>query len=153
MNLRIVSCALAGIIMTGANALDLVLRDGVFLPNVQLVSPALNGVTVDSTNDRGVRKRVTVPFSAISLSSLFSLRQYLRQNDLPAWDSPDIQPPAYSAALSALDLYLRRFSTPSVIVGNNSVFINLAAPGNWRDCCQPCPAGQVIWHPDPEPGQ
>ena len=149
MNSRLVSAVLAGLVLTGAHALDLQLRDGTCLPDIQFVSPALNGVTLNTINDRGVARRVTVPFSAISLSSLFSLRHYLRSNALPAWDSPYMHPPAYSAALSALDLYLRRFTGPQVIMGDNSVFIRLGAPGSWRDCCCQGPAGQVIWHQDP----
>lgn len=153
MNARSVSAVLAGLVLTGAYALDLQLRDGTCLPDIQFVSPALNGVTLNTVNDQGIARRVTVPFSAISLSSLFSLRQYLRRNDLPAWDSPYLHPPAYSAALSALDLYLQRFTGPQVIMGGNSVFIRLGAPGSWRDCCCPPPAGQVIWHPGPGPDQ
>ena len=153
MDLRIIAAVLAVLMLTGADALDLQLRDGTCLPDIQFVSPALNGVTLDTVNDRGDRKRVTVPFSAISLSSLFSLRHYLRRNILPAWDSPYIHPPAYSAALSALDLYLRRLSSPQVIMGNNAVFIRLGAPGSWRDCCSPNPAGQGIWTQDPAPDQ
>ena len=150
---RIIAAVLAGWVLTGAHALDLQLRDGVCLPDIQFVSPALNGVTLNTINDRGIARRVTVPFSAISLPSLFSLRNYLRRNDLPAWDSPYIHPPAYSAAISALDLYLRRFTCPRVIMGGDSVFIRLGAPGSWQDCCCPAPAGQVIWHPGPEQGQ
>ncbi|MBQ9338489.1 MAG: hypothetical protein IJS14_14455 [Lentisphaeria bacterium] len=147
MKSRIVSCLLAGFVMAGASALDLQLRNGVCLPDIRFVSPALNGVTLISTDAAGVRKRVTVPFSAISLPSLFSLRQYLRRNAaLPGWDSLYLHPPAYSAALSALDLYLRRFAVPNVVMGNNAVFIRLDAPGSWQDECRPCPAGQVIWN-------
>ena len=150
MNLRFVAGLLTGLVLTGAQALDLELRNGVCLHDIQLVGPAWNGVTLSSTDRFGNRRRVTVPFSAISLSSLFQLRYDLRGNMHPDLDG--LQSPGYAAALSSLDLYLRRFSLPRVFMGNGSVFIRLGAPGGWRDCCEPEPAGQVIWQ-QPAPNQ
>lgn len=150
MNLRFAAGLLAGFVLTAASALDLELRNGVCLHDIQLVGPALNGVTLTAAGRFGNRRRVTVSFSAISLSSLFQLRYYLRGNLHP--DLDDLQSPGYAAALSSLDLYLRRFSLPSVVMGNDSVFIRLGAPGSWQDCCGPKPAGQVIWQ-QPAPDQ
>lgn len=139
---------LAGCSLFGTDALDLQLKDGTTLPDIQFVRPALRGVTLITTNRYGKSYLVTVPFSAISLPSLYALRSYLMRNNLPAWDSPDLNPPAWSASISALDLYLRRYIRPSVILGNDSVFIQLNAPGNWRNAADP-PAGNVILQQDP----
>ena len=135
MKKKILILLLTGCGMLGAAALDLQLKDGGCLPNIQFVRPALHGVTVITTNCLGQSHLVTVPFSAISLPSLYSLRQYLMQNNLPSWDSPYINPPAYSASISALNLYLRRYYRPSVVLSGDSVWIRLDSPGNWRNCC------------------
>lgn len=114
------------------SALDLQLKDGTTLPDIQFVRPALRGVTLITTNRQGKSFLVTVPFSAVSIPSLYALRSYLMRNNLPSWDSPDLNPPAWAASISALNLYLRRYAMPSVILGNDSVFIRLDAPGNWQ---------------------
>lgn len=139
---------LAGCGLFGTAALDLQLKDGTTLPDIQFVRPALRGVTLISTNRYGKSFLVTVPFSAISIPSLYSLRSYLMRNNLPAWDNPDLNPPAWSASISALNLYLRRYIAPSVILGNDSLFLRLNAPGDWRDAVDQ-PAGNVIQQQDP----
>ena len=139
MKKSILSLLLAGCGIWGAAALDLQLRDGTCLPDIQFVRPALRGVTLLTTNRYGKSFLVTVPFSAISIPSLYSLRQYLMKNNLPPWDSPDINPPAYSASIAALDRYLRRFLYPNVVLGCDSAFIRLSAPGSWQNSCFPGP--------------
>ncbi len=145
---NVLSLLLAGCGMLGASALDLELRDGTCLPDIQFVRPALHGVTLITTGRTGQSHLVTVPFSAISIPSLYALRQYLRRNALPPWESQQMNPPAYSASAAALDLYLRRMVLPSVVLSDNAVFIRLGAPGNWHDVCQPCDAGTVLITPD-----
>ena len=125
MKKRILILFLTGCGLLGASALDLELKDGSSLPNIQFVRPALRGVTLITTNYLGQSHLVTVPFSAISLSSLYSLRQYLRQNSLPPWDSPDLNPPAYGASLSALNLYLKRYTVPRVIISGDTLYMRL----------------------------
>ena len=147
MKKSILSFILAGCGVLSAAALDLQLRDGTCLPDIQFVRPALRGVTLITTNRYGKSFLVTVPFSSISIPSLYSLRQYLMQNNLPPWDSPYVNPPAYSASIAALNQYLRRniYPSPSVILGDNSVFIRLGAPGSWQEntscLCPAEPAG------------
>ena len=138
---------LAGCGLFGTDALDLQLKDGTTLPDIQFVRPALRGVTLITTNRYGKSYLVTVPFSAVSIPSLYALRSYLMRNNLPAWDSPELNPPAWSASISALNLYLRRYVGPSVILGDDAVFIRLNAPGNWRDATEQ-PEGDVIQQPD-----
>ena len=144
MKKRILSLVLAGCGFLGAGALDLQLRDGSCLPDIQFVRPALRGVTLITTNRFGRSFLVTVPFSAISIPSLYALRQYLMQNNLPPWDSPYLNPPAWSASIAALNLYLRRYiAPPSVILSGDSVFIRLGAPGSWQEKCSP--DGPAVW--------
>ena len=147
MKKELLTLLLAGCGLFGISALDLQLKDGTTLPDIQFVRPALRGVTLITTNRFGKSFLVTVPFSAVSLPSLYALRSYLMRNNLPAWDSPDLNPPAWSASISALDLYLRRFAEPSVILGNDAVFIRLGSPGNWRSAAEPA-EGNVILQPD-----
>ena len=147
MKKELLTLLLAGCGLFGTSALDLQLKDGTTLPDIQFVRPALRGVTLITTNRFGKSFLVTVPFSAVSLPSLYELRSYLMRNNLPAWDSPDLNPPAWSASISALNLYLRRYAGPSVILGNDAVFIRLGAPGNWRSATEP-PEGNVIQQPD-----
>ena len=146
MKKELLTLLLAGCGLFGISALDLQLKDGTTLPNIQFVRPALRGVTLITTNRFGKSFLVTVPFSAVSLPSLYALRSYLMRNNLPAWDSPDLNPPAWSASISALNLYLRRYAGPSVILGNDAVFIRLGAPGSWDAAEQP--EGNVIQQPD-----
>ena len=134
---------LAGCGLFGTDALDLQLKDGTTLPDIQFVRPALRGVTLITTNRYGKSYLVTVPFSAVSLSSLYALRSYLMRNNLPTWDSPYLNPPAWSASISALNLYLRRYISPSVILGDDTAFIRLTAPGDWRNAADP-PEQNVI---------
>ena len=136
MKKELLTLLLAGCGLFGTSALDLQLKDGTTLPDIQFVRPALRGVTLITTNRFGKSYLVTVPFSAVSLPSLYALRSYLMRNNLPAWDSPDLNPPAWSASISALNLYLRRYAGPSVILGNDAVFIRLGAPGSWRDAAE-----------------
>ena len=143
MKKELLTLLLAGSGLFGITALDLQLKDGTTLPDIQFVRPALRGVTLITTNRFGKSFLVTVPFSAVSLPSLYALRSYLMRNNLPAWDSPDLNPPAWSASISALNLYLRRYAGPSVILGNDAVFIRLGAPGSWRDAAEQ-PEGNVI---------
>lgn len=140
---------LTGCGLLGTSALDLQLNDGTTLPDIQFVRPALRGVTLITTNRYGKSFLVTVPFSAISVPSLYALQSYLMRNNLPVWDSPDLNPPDWSASISALNLYLRRYTVPSVILGNDSVFIRLNAPGNWRNAGSSPAAGTVIFQQDP----
>ena len=147
MKKELLTLLLAGCGLFGISALDLQLKDGTTLPDIQFVRPALRGVTLITTNRFGKSFLVTVPFSAVSLPSLYALRSYLMRNNLPAWDSPDLNPPAWSASISALNLYLRRYAGPSVILGNDAVFIRLGAPENWRSATVP-PEGDVIQQPD-----
>ena len=137
--------------MLSAAALDLELRNGGTLPDIQFVQPALHGVTLITTDQMGKSHLVTVPFSAISLPSLYSLRQYLMRNNLPSWDSPQIDPPAWSASIAALNLYLRRYTAPSVMLSDGAVWIRLGAPG-WRDSCSSC-GGPFIFSPCPPQNQ
>ena len=137
MKKSLLALLLAGCGCFGAAALDLQLRDGTVLPDIQFVRPALRGVTLIATNRYGKSYLVTVPFSAVSIPSLYQLRSYLMRNDLPAWDSPDLNPPAWSASISALNLYLRRYIMPSVILGDNAVFIRLGSQGSWQDASDP----------------
>ena len=148
MKKRTLTLLLVGCCLFGAAALDLQLNDGTTLPDIQFVRPALRGVTLITTDRYGKSHLVTVPFSAISVPSLYALRSYLMRNDLPAWDSPYLNPPAWAASISALNLYLRRFTAPSVIFGNGSVFIRLNAPGNWQNADSP-QAGNVIFQQSP----
>ena len=147
MKKELLALLLAGSGLSGISALDLQLKDGTTLPDIQFVRPALRGVTLITTNRYGKSYLVTVPFSAVSLPSLYALRSCLMRTNLPAWDSPDLNPPAWSASISALDLYLRRYVAPSVILGNDAVFIRLGAPGSWREAAEP-PEGNVIRQPD-----
>ena len=147
MKKELLTLLLAGCGLFGISALDLQLKDGTTLPDIQFVRPALRGVTLITTNRFGKSFLVTVPFSAVSLPSLYALRSYLMRNNLPAWDSPDLNPPAWSASISALNLYLRRYVGPSVILGNDAVFIRLGAPGSWQDATGQ-PEGDVIQQPD-----
>jgi len=147
MKKELLALLLAGCGLFGISALDLQLKDGTTLPDIQFVRPALRGVTLITTNRFGKSFLVTVPFSAVSLPSLYALRSYLMRNNLPAWDSPDLNPPAWSASISALNLYLRRYVGPSVILGNDAVFIRLGAPGSWQDAAEP-PEENVIQQPD-----
>ncbi|MBQ6597191.1 MAG: hypothetical protein IJH79_06525 [Lentisphaeria bacterium] len=147
MKKELLTLLLAGCGLFGISALDLQLKDGTTLPDIQFVRPALRGVTLITTNRFGKSFLVTVPFSAVSLPSLYALRSYLMRNNLPAWDSPDLNPPAWSASISALNLYLRRYVGPSVILGNDAVFIRLGAPGSWQDAAEP-PEENVIQQPD-----
>ena len=147
MKMELLTLLLAGCGLFGTSALDLQLKDGTTLPDIQFVRPALRGVTLITTNRFGKSFLVTVPFSAVSLPSLYALRSYLMRNNLPAWDSPDLNPPAWSASISALNLYLRRYVGPSVILGNDAVFIRLGAPGSWPDAVEP-PEENVIQQPD-----
>jgi|GEM_PF-5653546 len=140
---NVLSLLLGGCCMLGAAALDLELRDGTRLRDIQFVRPALHGVTLITTSRTGQSHLVTVPFSAISIPSLYALRQYLRQDALPPGDSQYLDPPDCAASVSALDLYLRRKVLPSVILGNNSVYIRLGFPGNWRDTVSPSGAEAV----------
>ena len=142
MKKELLTLLLAGCGLFGTSALDLQLKDGTTLPDIQFVRPALRGVTLITTNRFGKSFLVTVPFSAVSLPSLYALR-----NNLPAWDSPDLNPPAWSASISALNLYLRRYVGPSVILGNDAVFIRLGAPGSWQDAVEQ-PEENVIQQPD-----
>ena len=146
MKKKLLTLLLAGCGLLGTTGLDLQLKDGTTLPDIQFVRPALRGVTLITTNRFGKSFLVTVPFSAVSLPSLYALRSYLMRNNLPAWDRPDLNPPAWSASISALNLYLRRYVGPSVILGNDSVFIRLGAPGNWHSATEP--AENVIQQPD-----
>ena len=125
MKKQILSWVLTGCCLFGVSALDLQLKDGTYLPDIQFVRPALQGITLITTDSYGRSYLVTVPFSAISVSSLYSLRQYLRRNALPAWDSPDLNPPAYGASLSALNLYLRRYSVPRVFISGDTLYMRL----------------------------
>ena len=147
MKKELLTLLLAGCGLLGTTALDLQLKDGTTLPDIQFVRPALRGVTLITTNRFGKSFLVTVPFSAVSPPSLYALRSYLMRNNLPAWDSPDLNPPAWSASISALNLYLRRYVGPSVILGNDAVFIRLGAPGSWQDAAEP-PEENVIQQPD-----
>ena len=147
MKKELLTLLLAGCGLFGISALDLQLKDGTTLPDIQFVRPALRGVTLITTNRFGKSFLVTVPFSAVSPPSLYALRSYLMRNNLPAWDSPDLNPPAWSASISALNLYLRRYVGPSVILGNDAVFIRLGAPGSWQDAAEP-PEENVIQQPD-----
>lgn len=147
MKKELLTLLLAGCGLFGTSALDLQLKDGTTLPDIQFVRPALRGVTLITTNRFGKSFLVTVPFSAVSLPSLYALRSYLMRNNLPAWDSPDLNPPAWSASISALNLYLRRYVGPSVILGNDAVFIRLGAPGSWQDAVEQ-PEENVIQQPD-----
>ena len=147
MKKELLTLLLAGCGLFGISALDLQLKDGTTLPDIQFVRPALRGVTLITTNRFGKSFLVTVPFSAVSLPSLYALRSYLMRNNLPAWDSPDLNPPAWSASISALNLYLRRYVGPSVILGNDAVFIRLGAPGSWQDAVEQ-PEENVIQQPD-----
>ena len=147
MKKELLTLLLAGCGLFGISALDLQLKDGTTLPDIQFVRPALRGVTLITTNRFGKSFLVTVPFSAVSLPSLYALRSYLMRNNLPAWDSPDLNPPAWSASISALNRYLRRYMGPSVILGNDAVFIRLGAPGSWQDAAEP-PEENVIQQPD-----
>ena len=147
MKKELLTLLLAGCGLFGTSALDLQLKDGTTLPNIQFVRPALRGVTLITTNRFGKSFLVTVPFSAVSLPSLYALRSYLMRNNLTAWDSPELNPPAWSASISALDLYLRRYVGPSVILGNDTVFIRLGAPESWRSAAEP-QEGNVILQPD-----
>lgn len=128
MKKQILCWVLTGCCLFGVSALDLQLRDGTCLPDIQFVRPALRGITLITTDSYGKSYLVTVPFSAISVSSLYSLQQYLRKNSLPPWDSPDLNPPAYAASLSALDLYLRRYSVPRVIISGDTLYMRLGPP-------------------------
>ena len=94
MKKELLTLLLAGCGLFGISALDLQLKDGTTLPDIQFVRPALRGVTLITTNRFGKCFLVTVPFSAVSIPSLYALRNYLMRNDLPAWDSPYINPPA-----------------------------------------------------------
>ena len=116
MKKNALSFVLAGCVILSASALDLELRDGTTLPDIQFVRPALHGVTLITTDRTGTSHLVTVPFSEISIPSLYSLRQYLMRNNLPSWDSPQIDPPAWSASIAALNLYLRRYTQPAVML-------------------------------------
>lgn len=147
MKKKALSFLLAGGFILSASALDLELRSGTTLPDIQFVRPALHGVTLITTGPTGQSHLVTVPFSAISLPSLYSLRQYLMRNNLPSWDSPQINPPAWSASIAALNLYLRRYTAPTVMLSDGSVWIRLGAPGCWRDSCSSC-GGPFICLPD-----
>ena len=147
MKKGLLTLLLAGCGLFGTSALDLQLKDGTTLPDIQFVRPALRGVTLITTNRYGKSYLVTVPFSAVSIPSLYALRSYLMRNNLPAWDSPELNPPAWSASISALNLYLRRYVGPSVILGNDAVFIRLGAPGSWQDAAEP-PEENVIQQPD-----
>ena len=147
MKKELLTLLLAGCGLFGISALDLQLKDGTTLPDIQFVRPALRGVTLITTSRFGKSFLVTVPFSAVSLPSLYALRSYLMRNNLPAWDSPDLNPPAWSASISALNLYLRRYVGPSVILGNDAVFIRLGAPGSWQDAVEQ-PEENVIQQPD-----
>ena len=131
MKKRILCWVLTGCCLFGVSALDLQLRDGRGLPNIQFVRPALHGITLITTNRYGKSHLVTVSFSAISVSSLYRLQQYLRENNLAAWDSPDLNPPAYGASLSALNLYLRRYSMPRVIISGDTMYMSLGSPTDW----------------------
>lgn len=137
MKRNVLSLLLAGCGMLSAAALDLELRDGTCLTNIQFVRPALHGVTLITTDQTGQSHLVTVPFSAVSIPSLYALRNYLVQNAPPLLGCSYLDPPAYSASISALDLYLKRRVMPSVILSNNAVFIRLGYPGSWRDCVSP----------------
>ena len=150
MKKSIFAFILAGCSLFGTAALDLQLRNGGCLPDIQFVRPALRGVTLITTNRYGKSFLVTVPFSAISIPSLYALRQYLMQNNLPPWDSPYLNPPGWSASIAALNLYLRRFVSPSVILSGDSAYIRLGAPGSWQDNCNPDTAAPVIY---PQPDQ
>ena len=149
MKKKILTLLLAGCCLFGMDALDLQLTDGTTLTDVQFVRPALRGVTLIASNRSGKSYLVTVPFSAISIPSLYALRSYLMRNNLPAWDSPYLNPPAWAASISALNLYLRRYTVPSVIMGDNAVFIRLNAPGHWQDAEAPPAAGNVIYQQGP----
>ena len=131
MKKQILCWVLTGCCLFGVSALDLQLRDGTRLPNIQFVRPALDGITLITTNRYGKSHLVTVPFSAISVSSLYSLQQYLRENNLAPWDSTEINPPAYGASLSALNLYLRRYTMPRVIISGGAMYMSLGSPTDW----------------------
>ena len=151
MKRNALSFVLASCVMLSASALDLELRDGTTLPDIQFVRPALQGVTLITTDRTGTSHLVTVPFSEISVPSLYSLRQYLMRNNLPSWDSPQIDPPAWSASIAALNLYLRRYTQPTVMLSDGSVWIRLGAPG-WSGSCSSC-GGPVISTPYPPQNQ
>ena len=152
MKKNVLSLLLAGCGVLSAAALDLELRNGTTLPDIQFVRPALHGVTLITTDPAGQSHLVTVPFSAISLPSLYSLRQYLMRNNLPSWDSPQIDPPAWSASSAALNLYLRRYAAPAVMLSDGAVWIRLGAPGCWQDDSSPC-GGPFIYPQDQSQNQ
>ena len=140
MKKSILSLILAGCGMFGAAALDLQLRDGSCLPDIQFVRPALRGVTLITTNQYGKSFLVTVPFSAITIPSLYALRQHLMRNRLPPWENSSVHSAAYSASIFALNRYLRRHMGPQVIQGFGSVFIRLG-PGVPENEAAAGPAG------------